>query len=215
MSPKRGACSGKRQSPQQCKPNVWVSSRAVRRGIAVVPKEGPPTGRTAIPRFARDDLPAPGVAAVVAQIADILIAVAAITAPVAKVLTQVPLVLTTVADVLATLLARVVVSNFVPVLPKLPTILPNFMIVAAKLTRVAMNLAPARVKLVRFARRHSRVTGNVWMVDSLRANDRRTSNEQGCNSGSHSEIAHRIPQRYPALAVVACAARTTLAGRRC
>ena len=54
------------------------------------------------------------------------------------------------------------------------------------------------------------------MIQSLRAHERRTSNQQGRGDRSRSEIAHRIPQRqYLALAVVACAAHTTVAaGRR-
>jgi len=152
------------------------------------------------------------VAAVLTQIPDILMAVEAVTAPVAKILTQVSLVLTTVADVLAALLASVVVPDLARVLPQLPTILPDVMVVAAKLAGIAMNLTSVRAKLVRFARRHSRVTGNVWVFDRLRAHEGRTSNEQGRSNGSHSAIAHRIPQRrYPALAIVACAARTTAA----
>ena len=148
------------------------------------------------------------------QVADILPTVAAIALPVAKVLPKIPLVLPTVADVLAPLLPSVVVPDRARVLAQLATILSNFMVVAAKLARVAVNLTPVRAKLMRFTRRHSRVTGNVWMFDSLRAHEGRTSNEQGRNSGSHSEIAHRNPQRrYPALAVVACAAHTTVAVR--
>jgi hypothetical protein len=142
----------------------------------------------------------------------LLMAVAAITAPVAKILAEVTLVLTAVADVLAALLPSVVVPDLARVLPQLTTILPDLMRVAAKLAGVAMNVPPVRAKVVRFARRHSRVTGNVWMFDSLCAHEGRTSNEQGRSNGSHSEIAHSIPQRQnPALASMACAARTTVA----
>ena len=91
-------------------------------------------------------------------------------------------------------------------------ILADFVVVAAKLAGIAMNLTPVRPKLVRFARRHSRVTGNVWMFDRLCAYEGRTSNEQGRGNSGHSEMAHCIPQRqYPARAAVACAARTTVA----
>ena len=173
-----------------------------------------------------DDLVRSRSPAILTQIPCILTAVAAITAPVAKILAQIALVLTAVADVLATLLASVVMPDLARVLPQRPTILPDLMVVAAKLAGVAMNLTPVRAKLVRFARRHSRVTRNVWMFDSLCAHEGRTSNEQGRSNGRHSEIAHHIPQRRcPALAVVACAARTTVAlwrtlranpaGRRC
>ena len=53
---------------------------------------------------------------------------------------------------------------------------------------------------------HARMQrASVRVVDTLCAHDGRTSNEQGRRDRSHSEIAHRIPQRqYPALAVVAC-----------
>jgi hypothetical protein len=52
----------------------------------------------------------------------------------------------------------------------------------------------------------------VWMFHRLCAHEGRTSNQQRRSNGCHSEIAHRIPQRQnPALAVVACAARTTVA----
>jgi hypothetical protein len=152
------------------------------------------------------------VAAVVPQIPRVLTPVAAVTLPVAQILAQVALVLTTVADVLAPLLSRVVVPDIPRVLPQLTTILSNFMVVAAKLAGVAMDLTPVRAKLARFARRHSRVTRNVWMFDRLCVHEGRTSNEQGRSNGRNSEIAHRIPQRqYRALAVVACAARTTVA----
>lgn len=155
-----------------------------------------------------------GVATVLAKVADILMAVAVMTPPVAKVLAEIALVLTAVADVLPTFPARVVVPDLARVLSQLPTILPDLVVVAAKGPRVAMNLTPVRAKLLRFAWRHSRVTGHVRMIHRLCAHEGRTSNEQSRGNGGHSEIAHRIPQRYPALAVMACAARTTVAGRR-
>ena len=130
---------------------------------------------------------------VLLQVTDVLTPVAAITLTVTKVLPQITLVLAAVADILATLLARVIVPDLACVLPQLTTTLPDVMVVAAKLARVAMDLTPVRAELVRFARCHSRVTGNVWMFDSLRAHEGRTSNEQGRNSGSHSEFAHRYP----------------------
>jgi hypothetical protein len=150
-----------------------------------------------------------------APVANILMAVAAVIAPVAKVLAQVALVLTAVADVLATLLTSVVVPDLARVPPQFAAILADFMVVAAKLACIAMNRTPVRPKLVRFARRHSTVTGNVWMCDRLCAHDGRTCNEQRRGNSGHSEIAHCIPQRqYPARAAVACAACTTVGRRR-
>ena len=66
------------------------------------------------------------------------------------------------------------------------------------------DLAPVGAKLTRLTRGHPRVSS------TLCAHDGRTASEQGRSDCGHSEIAHCIPQsQYPALAVVACAARTT------
>jgi hypothetical protein len=150
--------------------------------------------------------------AVAAEIPDIVIAVAAITAPIAKVPVQVSLVPASLADILTALVARGVMPDLSRVLPQLATILPNFMVVAAKLARVMMDLTLVRTKLVRFTMRHARVQRRVRVIDTLCAYELRTSNEQGCGNGSHSEIAHGISQRQDrALAAMACAACTTLA----
>jgi len=150
--------------------------------------------------------------AVAAEIPDIVIAVAAITAPIAKVPVQVSLVPASLADILTALVARGVMPDLSRVLPQLATILPNFMVVAAKLARVMMDLTLVRTKLVRFTMRHARVQRRVRVIDTLCAYELRTSNEQGCGNGSHSEIAHGISQRQDrALAAMACAACTTVA----
>jgi len=150
--------------------------------------------------------------AVAAEIPDIVIAVAAITAPIAKVPVQVSLVPASLADILTALVARGVMPALSRVLQQLATILPNFMVVAAKLARVMMDLTLVRTKLVRFTMRHARVQRRVRVIDTLCAYELRTSNEQGCGNGSHSEIAHGISQRQDrALAAMACAACTTLA----
>ena len=150
--------------------------------------------------------------AVAAEIPDIVIAVAAITAPIAKVPVQVSLVPASLADILTALLARGVMADLSRVLPQLATILPNFTVVAANLAGVMMDLTLVRTKLVRFTMRHARVQRRVRVIDTLCAYELRTSNEQGCGNGSHSEIAHGISQRQDrALAAMACAACTTLA----
>jgi len=150
--------------------------------------------------------------AVAAEIPDIVIAVAAITAPIAKVPVQVSLVPASLADILTALLARGVTADLSRVLPQLTTILPNFTGVAANLAGVMMDFTLVRTKLVRFTMRHARVQRRVRVIDTLCAYELRTSNEQGCGNGSHSEIAHGISQRQDrALAAMACAACTTLA----
>ena len=150
--------------------------------------------------------------AVAAEIPDIVIAVAAITAPIAKVPVQVSLVPASLADILTALVARGVMPDLSRVLPQLATILPNFTVVAANLAGVMMDLTLVRTKLVRFTMRHARVQRRVRVIDTLCAYELRTSNEQGCGNGSHSEIAHGISQRQDrALAAMACAACTTLA----
>jgi hypothetical protein len=154
----------------------------------------------------------PGVVAVVTQVAHILLAVATVATPIPKVPAQVTLILTTVAEVLATFLARVVVPDLTRVLPKLATVLPNFIIVAAKLPGVAMDVAPVGTQLVRLVACHSRMRASVWMIGVLRVHNVGTAYEQGRGDGGHSDIAHCISQRrYPALAAMACAARTTVA----
>ena len=164
---------------------------------------------------ARLPLVVSGGVAITAEVTDVLIAVAAITTPIAKVAIQVSLVPASLADILTALVARGVMPDLSRVLPQLATILPNFMVVAAKLARVMMDLTLVRTKLVRFAMRHARVQRRVRVIDTLCAYELRTSNEQGCGNGSHSQIAHGISQRqYRALAVLACAVRTTDALRR-
>ena len=149
-------------------------------------------------------------AAVATEIADVLIAVAAITPPVAKIPIEVSLILAAFTDVLTALLTRVVVTDLSRVLPQLAAVLTDFMVVAAKLAGVMTDLAPVGAKLVRFAMRHARVQRSGRAVETLCADEGRTSNEQGCSNGSHSQIAHGISQRqYRALAALACAVRTT------
>ena len=153
-----------------------------------------------------------GGVAVATEVADVLVAIAAVTTPIAKVAIQVSLVPASLADILTALLARGVTADLSRVLPQLTTILPNFTGVAANLAGVMMDFTLVRTKLARFAMRHTRVQRRVRVVDTLCAHELRTSNEQGCGNGSHSEIAHGISQRQDrALAAMACAACTTVA----
>jgi hypothetical protein len=143
---------------------------------------------------------------------DVLIAVATIGVPVANVAMQVLLVPASLADVLAAIFSGGVVTDVTRVLPNVATILTNVGVVAAKLAGVVMDITLVRANIARFAMRHARVKGRVLVVDVLCADEVRTSNEQGCGNGSHSEIAHGFSQRqYRAVASMACAAYTTLA----
>jgi len=126
------------------------------------------------------------------------------------------LILATLTDVLPALLAWFVVPDLARVLPNLATILTDLMRVATQLAFIMADLTLVRAELTRFVVIHARMhRASMRVVDTLCADEWRTSNEQGRGDRSHSEIAHRIPQRqYPALAVVACACMYDACQRR-
>ena len=157
-----------------------------------------------------------GVAAVLAQVAHILSAIAAVAAKITNVAPQVARVSTTLSDILATLLTGFVVPDLASIASQLAAILHDLALVAMELAIVAPDLSPVRAQLVRFVMVDPRMQrASVRVIGILCVREGRTSNEQGRGDRSHSEIAHRIPQRqYPALAVVTCAAHTTFAARR-
>ena len=96
-----------------------------------------------------------GLATVLAEIVDVLIAVATITVPVANVAMQVLLVPASFADILTALLARGIIPDLSRILADLPTILADVSVVAAKLAGVLMNITPVGAKIARFAMRHA------------------------------------------------------------
>jgi hypothetical protein len=156
-----------------------------------------------------------GVPTILTEIADVTSAIPAVSTAIADVPTKVALILTALTDILPALLAGFVVPDLARVLSDLATILTDLMRVTTQLPIVVADLTFVRAELTRLVVIHARMQrASVRVVDTLCAHEGRTSNEQGRDDRSRSEIAHCIPQRqYPALAVVTCACMYD-AGRR-
>jgi len=186
-----------------------------------VPTLTPDSDPEVVPRWSRS----PTVPPIFAVVTNVLAAITAVFQPVAHILATIAHVLTSVAHVLEAIASAAVVQRVAAVLSTVTDILRP---VAAIFDTIPHVLAPITHILATVADVLEPVTargrGSVvklrmeraWVagLNGLCERQWRGTSEQGRGDRSHSEIAHRNPQRQNhALATVACAAHATLANR--
>jgi hypothetical protein len=161
------------------------------------------------------------IAAIFAAITNVLTPIAPVFEPITHILTTIAHIFAAIAHVLEPVATAAIMQRVTPVLATVANVLGAVATVLHAipdvLAAVADVLAPvtdvfeaiaSQGPVVELRMEWANVAGRV-----LCAHDGCGSSKQGRGDRSHSEIAHRIPQRQnPALAVVACAAHTTLVG---
>jgi hypothetical protein len=154
------------------------------------------------------------IAAILAAITNVLTPIAPVFEPITHILTTIAHIFAAIAHVLEPVATAAIMQRVTPVLATVAnvlgavaTVLHAIPDVLAAVTDVFEAIA-SQGPVVELRMEWANVAGRV-----LCAHDGCGSSKQGRGDRSHSEIAHRIPQRQdPALAVVACAAHTTLVG---
>ena len=126
---------------------------------------------------------------------------------------MIALVLATVADILEAIASAAIMERIASIFTPVTNVLATIKHILSTIPHVLATVPNvfASVTPIFKAVSHDSTVRTSMRMSALRTQGRgRCSNHQGCGKSSHSEIAHRIPQRQNlAPAVVTCAAHST------